>query len=358
MAFIDERSEWEVGSYRYLMKICIVTDTWNQINGVSTTLKNTTECLVDQGHDVRVIHPGEFFTVPMPGYPEVELSVNIWKVGNKIQEYNPDAIHIATEGPLGFAARWYCKVTKRNIPHNTSYHTKFPEYIQEKFRIPVSITYGILRIFHKFSHRVLVTNSSMVSELKHRGFSNLVVWSRGVDHKLFSTELRDDQFRKSLGPGPVVMCVSRVSLEKNLEAFCELNTPGTLVLVGDGPQRKQLEAKYPNVKFLGYKTGEELARYYANADVFVFPSVSDTFGVVMLESISTGTPVAAYPVTGPIDVIEPGITGYMNDNLQYAMEKALLLDRNKVHLASGRWTWNACTDTFLQNLININDQKN
>ena len=335
------------------MKICIVTDTWQQINGVSTTLKNTVKCLRHMGHEVLVIEPSQFRHIPMPGYPEVQWSWDLWNVGPCIAKFCPNAIHIATEGPLGFAARWYCKVTRRSIPHNTSYHTKLPEYIQQKFGVPVSWSYRVLRVFHKYSHKVLVTNTTMVQELQERGFQNLVVWSRGVDSNLFTADLRSPVAQQDLGTAPVVMCVSRVSPEKNLEAFCELHTSGTLVVVGDGPARESLQRRYPHVKWLGYKTGTELAKCYANADVFVFPSKTDTFGVVMLESMACGTPVAAYPVTGPVDVVEQNITGILHEDLQTAMEQALLLDRNIVHQASTRWTWQSCTETFVQNLIAI-----
>jgi len=335
------------------VKICIVTDTWQQINGVSTTLKNTVRCLTEQGHVVCVIEPNQFWHVPMPGYHEVQWSINVWRVGPLIERFQPDAIHIATEGPLGFAARWYCKVTRRSIPHNTSYHTKMPEYIEQKFHIPVRWTYPVFRLFHKFSHRVLVTNQNMVSELSEQGFKNLTVWSRGVDQELYTPDLRSPTTQQDLGPVPVIMCVSRISHEKNLEAFCELATSGTLVMVGDGPARTELQRRYPHVKWLGYKTGVELAKCYANADVFVFPSKTDTFGVVMLESMACGTPVAAYPVTGPVDVIEPGATGVLHDNLQTAVDQALLLDRTTVYQHSRCWTWSACTETFVQNLITI-----
>jgi len=335
------------------MKICIVTDTWQQINGVSTTLKNTVKCLRQMGHEVLVIEPSQFFHMPMPGYREVQWSLDLWNVGRRIAKFHPHAIHIATEGPLGFAARWYCKVTRRSIPHNTSYHTKMPEYLQKKFGVPVSWSYPVFRMFHKYSHRVLVTNKTMVRELAAQGFAKLTVWSRGVDQELFTPELRSPVSQHDLGPAPIIMCVSRVSHEKNLEAFCELRTAGTLVVVGDGPTRAELQRRYPAVKWLGYKTGTELAKCYANADVFVFPSKTDTFGVVMLESMACGTPVAAYPVTGPVDVVEQNITGILHEDLQTAMEQALLLDRNTVHQASARWTWQSCTETFVQNLITI-----
>jgi len=332
------------------MKILIVTDTWSNVNGVVTTLRATVSELTNRGHTVTVIHPGLFKNIPMPGYPEIPISWNIWRMGSMIAASKPDAIHIATEGPLGIAARWYCKVRQRSIPHNTSYHTKYPEYMNIHYKIPVSFGYWLLRLFHKFSHRVLVTTPSLKQELSAYGFQNLVVWSRGVDNTIFNPSSR----KKNLATKPVLVCVSRVSKEKNLDAFCELKTTGTKILVGDGPYLEELKKKYPDVIYTGYKSGESLAHYYANADVFVFPSKSDTFGVVMLEAIACGTPVAAYPVTGPIDVITDGVNGYLNTDLTVAIEQCLKLDRHIVEQSSNNFTWSAATDVFENNLILIN----
>jgi glycosyltransferase involved in cell wall biosynthesis len=330
------------------MNIIIVTDTWNNVNGVVTTLKATIHELKSRGHTVKVIEPSQFFTIPMPKYPEVRLSIDVWKLGPMLED--ADAIHIATEGPLGCAARWYCKVRKRRIPHNTSYHTKFPEYLKIHHGIPVGIGYWFIRLFHKFSHRVLVTTPTMKKELNDKGFKNLVVWNRGVDQKLFNPSYRS----KAPAFNPVLLCVSRVSYEKGLDDFCSIKTDGTKILVGDGPYLLDLKKKYPDVIFTGYKHGEELAKYYANADVFVFPSKSDTFGVVMLEAIACGTPVAAYPVTGPIDVITSGVNGELDNDLNQAISKCLLLDRDIVTKSSNQFTWQACTDVFEKNLISTN----
>lgn len=332
------------------MKILIVTDTWTNVNGVVTTLRATVTELERRGHTVIIIHPGMFKTIPMPGYPEIPISYNIWRIGNMIADAQPDAIHIATEGPLGMAARWYCKVRKRSIPHNTSYHTKYPEYMKIHYNIPVCFGYWLLKIFHKFSHRVLVTTPTLKQELSDRGFENLVVWSRGVDTTVFNSSSR----KQNLAGKPVLVCVSRISKEKNLDAFCALETAGTKILVGDGPYLEELKKKYPMVIYTGYKSGKNLAHYYANADVFVFPSKSDTFGVVMLESIACGTPVAAYPVTGPIDVITNGVNGYLNEDLSVAIEQCLELDRDIIEKSSCNFTWDAATDVFENNLITIN----
>jgi glycosyltransferase involved in cell wall biosynthesis len=264
-----------------------------------------------------------------------------------IAAFDPDGIHIATEGPLGFAARWYCKVEKRSIPHNTSYHTKFPEYLNEHIGLPVDWGYWCVRWFHKFSTRVLVTTESMRQELSARGFERLEVWNRGVDRRLFNQSRRCE----TETPRPILLCVSRASKEKGLDDFCQLETQGTKILVGDGPYLDELKKKYHHqVVFPGYKHGESLACYYANADVFVFPSRTDTFGVVMIEAMACGTPVAAYPVTGPVDVVKPGITGALNDDLATAVSDALLCDRAVVADSAEDWSWEHCTETFLANI--------
>jgi len=331
------------------MKILIVTDTWDNVNGVATTLKNTVNVLKSWNHDVFVIEPSQFKTIGALGYNEVKLSWNIWKVGRIIRQFNPDAIHIATEGPLGLATRWYCKVKIRSISHNTSYHTKFPEYFNQYFHIPVSIGYFIVRWFHKFSTKVLVTTESIKKELSSKGFDRLEVWSRGVDHDIFNP------MRRTSNLNPYILCVSRVSQEKNLDKFCEIKGYRK-ILVGDGPYLNDLKKKYPDVEYVGYKYGKELAEYYANAECFVFPSVTDTFGIVMLESISCGTPIAAYPVTGPIDVIQPFVNGCMDSDLTYAIKACRIVHRDSVYSSSKKYTWESCTETFFNNLTRIHHE--
>jgi glycosyltransferase involved in cell wall biosynthesis len=333
------------------MKITLVTDTWTpSINGVVTTLTNTVKVLETWGHQVQVIEPGQFRCVSAPGYPEVKLCWDLWRVGPMIEQFRPDAIHIATEGPLGLAARWYCKVDKRSIPHNTSYHTKFPEYINQITKIPADWIYWWMRLFHKFSTRVLVTNSEMKSELEQRGFKNLAVWNRGVDQDLFNSSRR----RYLNQPYPVILCVSRASEEKGLDEFCSIRLDkGTLMLAGDGPILDRLKADYPDVVFLGYKKGSELAELYASADVFVFPSRTDTYGVVMLEALSSGTPVVAHDVTGPRGLIENGHNGYLTDNLAEGIQNALHLNRYAVEVSVIDYTWENCTQTFLDALTPI-----
>jgi glycosyltransferase involved in cell wall biosynthesis len=299
------------------------------------------------GNEVLVIEPSQFKTVKCPKYPEIRLSIDVWKVGKKITKFQPDAIHIATEGPLGIAARWYCKVERRSIPHNTSYHTNFPDYLNELICLPCSIGYFIMRWFHKFSTKVLVTTASMKQRLSEHGFERLEIWSRGVDTTIFNPEAMIGHMTPTR---PILLCVSRASKEKGLDDFCSLQTTGTKILVGDGPYLEKLKSKYTDVKFVGYKHGALLAHFYSNADVFVFPSKTDTFGVVILEANACGTPVAAYPVNGPIDIIKQGINGYVDNDLNIAITNALKCNRAIVAAHAQQYSWKACTQTFIDNL--------
>jgi glycosyltransferase involved in cell wall biosynthesis len=277
------------------MKIALISDAWSpQINGVVTTLQTTCERLRGKGHSVETITPDQFRTWPCPSYPEIRLAFGCGpKLRARLDDFQPDAIHIATEAPLGLAARAYCK--RRNLPFTTSFHTRFAEYVQMRTGLPLSWGYAFLRWFHNGGERMMTATPGLVEELKSRGFKNPVLWARGVDTELFRP--RDRDFLDV--PRPVLLYTGRVAVEKNIEAFLRLKTPGTKVVVGDGPQREELERKYPAVRFVGYKHGEELARHMAAADVFVFPSLTDTFGLVMLEALACGVPVAAFPVQGP-----------------------------------------------------------
>lgn len=328
--------------------ILVVTDNVpNQINGVVTTFKALENHAPDNGYRIVYCDPRQFPHINCPGYSEVKLS---WPYGisKKIKEIQPEYIHIATEGPIGFFARWWCE--HNNIPYNTSYHTDFPKFLKTMYRIPQSWTYWYLRWFHKNSHRVLVTTESIKQDLTFRGFENIVVWTRGVNRTIFNSSHRVE----TVAAGPILLNVGRVSREKGLDDFCELNYPGaTKIVVGDGPYRKELERRYPDIHFVGAKTGTQLARYYAQADVFVFPSRADTFGVVNIEAMACGTPVAAYPVPGPIDIIENGKTGYLSDSLDAAIARCLTLDRGVVEDASLKWTWGECWKIFEENLIEI-----
>jgi glycosyltransferase involved in cell wall biosynthesis len=270
-------------------------------------------------------------------------------MGQKIKEIRPDYIHIATEGPLGVWARKY--LSKHRIRHNTAYHTKFPEGLKKLFGIPEKFTWTFVRWFHKHSGKVLTTTESMVKELKSHGFGGEVIpWTRGVDRNIFHPAHRGE----TVAGRPILLCVSRVSKEKSLEDFFELDYPGaTKIMVGDGPMLETYKKAYPDVIFTGFKTGTALAEYYANADVFVFPSQWETFGIVMIEAMACGTPVAAFPCQGPEDVIDEGVTGCMNDNLKQAVNDALMLNRQLVWEASGRWSWEQAWAIFRDNLVSV-----
>ena len=325
-------------------KILIVTDNLpDQINGVVTTYKNIEACAIRDGYTVDYVDPRCFRYVDCPGYNEVKITIP-WKVGKILEEINPDHIHIATEGPLGLWARTY--LSKRGISHNTAYHTKFPEGLKTLFGIPEFLTWRFVRWFHKHSGKVLTTTETMVRDLKAHGFDGEVIpWTRGVDREIFTPNLREEL------PAKYLLCVSRVSKEKNLEAFFELEYPGyQKIMVGDGPMLETYKKQYPSVHFTGFKTGIDLARYYANAEVFVFPSRWETFGIVMIEAMACGTPVAAFPCDGPLDVIDQAETGFMNENLKHAVDACLQLDRKRVLEGSQRWTWDNAWKIFKENL--------
>ena len=328
--------------------ILIITDNLpEQINGVVTTYKNIEVCAVRDGYNIVVLHPGWFSYIDCPRYNEVKIAYPR-ALGEKIKEINPDYIHIATEGPLGLFARKYLSLA--GIRYNTAYHTKFPEGLKKILYIPEWITWLYVRWFHKHSGKVLTTTNSMVDELQQHGFNGEVIpWTRGVDRDIFSPTLRENF------PGKYLLCVSRVSKEKNLEAFFELDYPGyQKIMVGDGPMLDVYKTQYPDVTFTGFKTGVDLARYYANAEVFVFPSRWETFGIVMIESMACGTPVAAYPCQGPIDVIDEGLTGCMRENLKDAIDTCLKLNRKDVEKFSNRWTWDHAWEIFRDNLMPVN----
>jgi glycosyltransferase involved in cell wall biosynthesis len=327
--------------------ILIITDNLpEQINGVVTTYTNIQTCAILDGYRVVYITPGDFSYIDCPRYNEVKIAYPR-QMGKKIEEICPDYIHIATEGPIGLWARKY--LSKHNIRHNTAYHTKFPEGLKKLFGIPEKFTWTFVRWFHKHSGKVLTTTDSMVRELRTHGFGGEVIpWTRGVDRDIFHPAHRGE----TVAGRPILLCVSRVSKEKNLEAFLDLDYPGaTKIMVGDGPMLETYKKKYPDVIFTGFKTGESLAHYYANADVFVFPSRWETFGIVMIESMACGTPVAAYPCQGPEDVIDEGVTGCLNDDLKQAVKDALMLDRNLVWQGSCRWSWEKAWQIFRDNLV-------
>ena len=329
--------------------ILIITDNLDdQINGVVTTYKNIEAHAILDGYNFVYLNPGDFRYVNCPGYNEVKIAYPR-AMGKKIKEICPSHIHIATEGPLGLCARQY--LDKRGYRYNTAYHTKFPEGIKKLTGVPEFITWAYVRWFHKHSGKVLTTTDTMVNDLLDHGFkSNIIPWTRGVDREIFHPSYpkmyEDDK--------PLLVCVSRVSKEKNLEDFFNLDYPNARkVMVGDGPMKAEYEKKYPDVIFTGFKTGRDLAIWYANADVFVFPSRWETFGLVMIEAMACGAPVAAYPVAGPLDVVDIGKTGYLSGNLSEAVEKCLTLNRNDVTMNSMKWSWENTWTIFRDNLIEM-----
>lgn len=331
------------------MKIAIVIDTWlPEVNGVVTTMHKIVEELKALGHEPLVLsHADGFWTIPMPGYSSIKLALfPQHRVNRILDEWQPDAIHISTEGPLGGAARRYC--IKRRLSFTTCYHTKFPEYIRARAPIPLTVGYAWIRNFHRAASRVMVSTPSLMQELKSRGFKNLVHWGKGVDTELFHPRSKDhinDQ-------RPIWMYVGRVAVEKNIEAFLSLELPGTQYVVGDGPDLEMLKRRYP-AKFTGFLRGEALAAMVAAADVFVFPSLTDTFGLVLLEAMACGVPVAAFPVTGPKDVVQQGVTGYCDDNLRHAALESLKLDGIKCREYALRFSWRNAAEEFLHNMVPV-----
>lgn len=331
-----------------MKKILIVTDNLHdQINGVVTTYKNIETYAIRDGYHFVYITPDEFSYIDCPLYNEVKIALPR-RMGEKIEEINPNHIHIATEGPVGLWARAY--LTKHDFRYNTAYHTKFPEGLKTLLGLPESITWKYIKWFHKHTGKVLTTTESMVKQLKEKGLkSDIIPWTRGVDRSIFKSTLRtktNDQLN--------LLCVSRISKEKNLDDFCSLNYfHAKKILVGDGPYRAELEQKYPDVEFVGFKTGADLATYYANADVFVFPSRWETFGIVMIEAMACGTPVAAYPCQGPLDVVKHGVTGYLRENLKLSITECLTLNRQNVELESLSYSWEEAWNIFKNNLTEV-----
>ncbi len=326
------------------MKIMIVSDAWEpQVNGVVRTLKQTRAELEKMGNKVDILSPLEFRTLPCPTYPEIRLSLFPYrKVKQRLQDFAPDAIHIATEGPLGLAARRYC--LRNKLPFTTAYHSRFPEYVNLRFGIPLALSYAWFRWFHNAADAVLAPTKVVIRDLEARGIRNVVRWSRGVDLETFKPGSRSRlQTNK-----PIFVYVGRVAVEKNIEAFLELDLPGSKWVCGDGPAAAQLKAKYANqdINWLGVLDQQELARVYCAADAFVFPSKTDTFGLVLLEAMACGCPVAAYPVTGPIDVIGPTGPGALREDLHEACLAALDIDRAEVRRFAERFSWQAATLQF------------
>ena len=323
-------------------KILIATDSFDQVNGVSTTYRNI---LKHSRKKTYVIHPGLFKWRSVSIYPEVQICKEPLRAYKKIKEINPTHIHIGTEGPIGLAARVYCKLNK--IPYTTGYHTKFPEYLWKLARVPKFITYAYLKVFHNDSKAILVPSRSCQEELRKKGFNHVEVWTRGVAKNLISHK----PFKKS--KLTKIIYVGRVSKEKNLEPLCELENKFEITIVGEGPLLYKLKSRFPKVNFLGYRFGSALADTYKSHDVFCFPSKTDTFGIVMIEAMACGTPVAAYPATGPLDVIDEGITGCINPLLKQAVTDCLFLPRRQVWDGSTRWSWDRAWEIFRDNLVPV-----
>ena len=328
------------------MKIALVTDAWNpQVNGVVRTLKSTARELRAMGHRVEFLTPLEFRTLPCPTYPDIRLSLfPRAKVARCLADFDPDAIHIATEGPLGLAARRYA--VSRDLPFTTAYHTRFPEYVRARSGMPLSWTYAFLRWFHGPSRAVMTPTVVVKQDLEAYGFTNVVLWSRGVDLDIF----KPSDCRRLKTEPPIFLYVGRVAVEKNINAFLELDLPGSKWVVGEGPALSGIRARYPGVSFLGVLQQEELAKVYASADVFVFPSKTDTFGLVLLEAMACGLPVAAYPVTGPLDVLDDSRGGVMHEDLRTACLAALELKREDAVAHARKFSWRTATEQFLSHL--------
>jgi glycosyltransferase involved in cell wall biosynthesis len=328
-------------------KILFISDAWYpQTNGVVRTMDSLGKELVKLGHSVNYITPLDFLTIPCPTYPEIKLAINPWpKLYNKINKLNPQIVHISTEGPLGWFARRYC--IKNKIKFTTSYHTKFPEYIYERIKLPIKFSYKFMRYFHKYSSNVLVTTESMKKELADNGFNieKLKVWTRGVKHEVFSKGIK---INHNLKP-PVWIYVGRVAIEKNIKAFLDLDIDGSKIIVGGGPQLNELKKKYKNVLFTGMLKDNDIASYLASSDVFVFPSKTDTFGIVIIEALSAGLPIAGYPVPGPKDILDGTEINVLDWDLKSSALKALKINREKCKEISKKYTWEECAKIFLNN---------
>lgn len=337
------------------LRIAIVTDAAPpQVNGVVRTLKQLGKTLDELGHKVMYITPDMFRTVPLPTYKEIRIALGARRrVAALLEDFRPDAIHIATEGPLGLAARRYCLKNRRSF--TTSFHTRFPEYLHARFRVPEKWTYAFVRRFHAPASAVMAATPLLIGELEERGFKNLRLWSRGVDTHLFKP--RQEAKTTTTKKGPLWLYVGRIAVEKNIDAFLDLDLPGTKKVVGEGPRLDLLRKKYQTTEFAGALFGEALAKAYAEADCFVFPSKTDTFGLVLIEALASGTPVAAYPVQGPLDVIGDAPVGRLDDDLKTACLAALQADPDMCRAYAMNFSWEACGQQFLSNLSLESEKK-
>ena len=335
--------------------IAIVTDAWHpQTNGVVRTLSTTCDVLRGWGHEVTVISPEGYPAIPAPTYPEIRLALTApGAVGRRLASIAPEAVHIATEGPLGFAARRYC--LRRKLPFTTAYHTQFPDYLARRTGLPARAFWPYIRWFHRPAQAIMVATETIRAQLREQGLTQLIHWSRGVDLVSFSPQAPPPPEYAGI-EGPILLYVGRIAVEKNIEAFLACDYPGTKVVVGDGPARAGLEAKFPKARFLGKKTGAALAGCYAGADVFVFPSRTDTFGLVMIEALACGTPVAAFPVAGPIDIVTPQV-GALSEDLARAIDAARYCDRTACAAYGASYSWEAATHQFRSGLAALEEER-
>lgn len=339
-----------IGAHRAPLRILIVSDAWfPQVNGVVRTMSIVADHLRAGGDMVEVIGPDRFVNVPMPGYAEIRLAVAPGRrLAKLVDAFAPEVVHIATEGPLGWAMRAICR--RRGWPFTTAFHTRFPEYLHARTRVPLSWSWAVMRRFHEAGAGTFAATQSLRDELTRRGFTKVRAWTRGVDLARFRPEPREawDGLKR-----PVFLYAGRVAVEKNIEAFLALDLPGTKVVVGDGPAREGLMKRFPAAHFTGYRDNGKLARSYAGADVFVFPSRTDTFGLVLLEALASGTPVAAFPVTGPRDVLTDPRIGALDEDLRAACLRALDADRAACRTHAEAWSWEACAAQFRAALVPV-----
>jgi glycosyltransferase involved in cell wall biosynthesis len=343
------------------MRIALCTDAWHpQVNGVVRTLATTVERVTARGHEILLVTPNQFFTFGLPGYKEIRLAMlPRFRTRRMLREFNPDIVHIATEGPIGWAARGWCKAN--GVPFTSAFHTRFPDYAAMRTGLSADRFWPIMRRFHSSSHAVLVSTPTLAAELVGHGLTQATAWTRGIDASLFHPGHTPLAVLADL-PRPIMLNVGRVAVEKNLDAFLSADVPGSKVVVGNGPDLAQLRARYPQAHFLGALSGTPLAQAYCSADVFVFPSRTDTFGLVMIEAMACGLPVAAYPVPGPIDVVGPGglgpdgtlpqPVGALDEDLAKAITQALVCDRTAAAAHGGSFSWERATDQFLGALGN------
>lgn len=338
-----------------MTRITIVTDAWHpQVNGVVRSIERTNAELAALGVTVTMVTPDLFRTLPCPTYPEIRLALARYAtVAREIEKGQPAYVHIATEGPLGLKARRWC--LRHGMPYTTSYHTRFPEYVAARLPLPQSWLYALVRRFHNAGAGCMVATETLARDLADRGFRNLMRWSRGIDSEVFCPRPASESVFDL--PRPIFLNVGRVAVEKNLDAFLALDLPGSKVVVGDGPQREALRRRHPDVLFTGALFGEDLARAYASADVFVFPSRTDTFGNVILEALACGLPVAAYPVMGPLDIIGDAPVGALEDDLRAACIRATGLSRTAARDFALRYSWRGAAEQFLANVRSANGER-